>query len=53
MTPEQKRNMRIMELSKMLLNRKSVEQVRKRAYQMASKKTAESYVEQAIRNVSK
>jgi len=37
----------------MLLNKKPIAEVRKRAYQMASKRTAEQYVEQAIRNVTR
>ena len=51
MRTDVRRNQRIMDLTKMLLSGKKLEDVRFRAYQLASKKTADEYIEQALRNV--
>lgn len=61
MSPEHRRSLRIQELTRMVkvLDNKGktpeqiINAVRKRAYQMAAKKTAEEYVEEVIRRVKK
>ena len=53
MSPEQRRSLRIQELTKMALHGKKLEVIYARAYQMAAKKTAEEYVEEVIRRVKK
>ena len=51
MSPDHRRQLRLQELTKMALNGKSLEQITHRAYQMASKKSADLYVDEVIRRV--
>lgn len=51
MNAEARRNLRIQELTRMALAGKPLEQIRIRAYQLASKKTAEEYVAEVLRRM--
>lgn len=53
MSPNHIRSMRLQELTKMALSGKTLEQIKHRAYQMASKRTADEYIAEVIRRVSK
>lgn len=50
--PDQKRNLRIQELTRMALRGATLEELKNRAMQMASKKTAMEYVDEVVRRVS-
>lgn len=53
MNPSAIRSARIAELTRMALNGKKLEEIERRALQMASPQTAKEYVNEVIRRVSK
>ena len=53
MNSEQKRSLRISELTRMALNGKTLEQIERRANQMASPQVAKGYVREVLRRVQK
>ena len=53
MSPAGIRNLRIQELTRMALRGDKYEVIKKRAYQMASKVTAENYLAEVVRRVQK